>query len=328
MNEPSYIGAIRELICSSDNIAIIPHVFPDGDALGSALGLKCVLERTGKTARVYSPNPVPDFYDYMPGASSVLSADDANGVSRPFDLVIAVDSADESRLGDCAVLLKRANKTAIIDHHSTNECKADAVWIDKDASATCVLIWKLAAALSVPLNHDIALCLYTGLSTDTGHFSQRNTNADAFRAASACLEAGIDAATLVEHLHKLRSLAKTRLLSRALESLQVFADGKVVAMKLSREDFAWAGATDIQTEGIIDFGIAVRGSLAAVMCSEREGLVRVSMRSRPPISVSDTATKLGGGGHPLAAGITLPLPLADAYDTVVGELVKDVLSHG
>ena len=321
-------------IRAAQSVAIVPHISPDGDALGSAFALSQALQALGKSVCVYVASQIPNPYMSMRGASEAFTAEDAkllartHGEGEPYDLMIAVDCADVGRLGDCSVLLRHAGLTMAIDHHGTNGGIADLNYIDKNASATCVLIYEICLALGVPIDRDIALCVYTGISTDTGHFSQRNTNPRALEVAAACLATGIDGAWLAEILHKTRSINKTRLISRALSSIKTCQSDRVIAMCLSKDDFASTGCSDVHTEGIIDFGIAVRGSLAAVLCAERDNGVRVSMRARPPVNVADVACRFGGGGHALAAGCTINRPLGEAMEMVVSELVKSVKSVG
>ncbi|MDR2657956.1 MAG: 30S ribosome-binding factor RbfA, partial [Oscillospiraceae bacterium] len=161
-------------ILKAERVAIIPHVNTDGDAIGSSLALKRMLESLGKRADVYCPTPLADYYKFLPGAESVLSADDADEIAQshpkggPFDLAIAVDSASRDRLGRCATLLEHARDSLAIDHHSTNDGIVRINWVDKDAAATGSLMYRLADALDVELDPIVAECLLTALSTDTG----------------------------------------------------------------------------------------------------------------------------------------------------------------
>lgn len=313
------IGAdVCEAIAACRTAALIPHVNADGDALGSVLALQMILAKLGKRADVFCPTPVVKGLRFLKGADKVKSAADASAVARdnpqgePYDLVIAVDAADCARLGDCVSLFDHARKTAVIDHHSTNDGIAQYDWIDKDAAATGVLIFDLACALGVSIDSDIADCLFTAVSTDTGNFSQRNTTSKSLRVAAACIDAGTDVASLTERLYKIRSPGKTALLARALDSMRSLDGGRLISMRLSHSDFVQTGTDEADTEGLIDFGIAVQGSLAAVLASERCDGVKVSMRARPPVNVAAIAACLNGGGHALAAGCTVRMPLGEA----------------
>ncbi|GHU67534.1 hypothetical protein FACS1894184_07550 [Clostridia bacterium] len=318
---------VADVIRKAERIAIVPHVNSDGDAIGSSLALKRMLEQLGKRADVYCPTPLAPYYQFLPGAESVLGPDDAKAIEQsepkggPFDLIIAVDSSSCDRLGDCAALFEHARDSLVIDHHSTNDGIARVDWVDKAAAATGVMMYRLADALDITLDPIMAECLLTALSTDTGHFSQRNTDAESLLVASECVEAGADIAALAERLHKMRTLAKTRLIARALNCLESHFDGKVTVMKISAADFNETGTTEDDSEGIIDFGIAVKGTLVAVFASERKDGIKVSFRARPPIDVAAVAQKLGGGGHALASGCTIEsVTLDEAVSRVIEEL--------
>jgi len=330
---PGQLADACAALLGAQRIALISHVYADGDSLGSALALRHLLETLGKTVDVYCQHPVSAELAFLPGAGAVKGPGDVKRLcalyveaeteasALPYDLVAAIDAADCERLGqDCVALFGLAARSLVIDHHATNAGIADVDLINKHASATGVLILEAAHAMGLTLGHDAAVCLYTALSTDTGHFTQRNVNAACLRAAAECLLAGIDAAWLAEHLHRIRTLAKTRLLARALASMTVHEDGKLVVMRLTSADFYETGTAVTDTEGLIDFGIAVEGTLAALLVSDRADGVKVSMRSRPPVDVAAVALRFGGGGHALAAGCTIEKPLHEAAGLVTDAL--------
>ncbi|MDR0397507.1 MAG: 30S ribosome-binding factor RbfA [Oscillospiraceae bacterium] len=310
----------------AERAAIIPHVNADGDAIGSSLALKLILERLGKRADVYLPTPLPAFYRFLPGADALLGSGDARDIAEsnpkggPFDLVIAVDASSLDRLGECAALMEHARDSLVIDHHATNDGIARVNWVDKDAAATGSLIRLLAEELEVELDPVLAECLLTALSTDTGHFSQRNTDAESLAIASECVEAGADIAELAERLHKLRTIEKTRLIARALSSLETRCGGKASVMRLRASDFQETNASEDDTEGVIDFGIAIKGTLAAALITERADGIKVSFRSRPPMDVARVARTFGGGGHELASGCTIESSFDEAVSLVTAAL--------
>ncbi|GHU74003.1 hypothetical protein AGMMS49992_14270 [Clostridia bacterium] len=320
-----------KVIQKSDRIAIVPHVNSDGDAIGSSLALKRVCERLGKKADVFCPTPLAPIFRFLPGADAVLGAAQADAIAAgepkggPFDLIIAVDSSSCDRLGGCAGLFEHARDSLVIDHHTTNDGIARVNWIDKEAAATGCLIYRLAEELELELDIEAATCLLTALSTDTGHFSQRNTDAECLAVAAECVDAGVDIAELSEKLHKLRSLKKTRLITLALNSLETRFDGKVTVMRLTEADFTRTDTSYDDSEAIIDFGINVKGTLAAVLASERSDGIKISLRARPPLDVAAVALRFGGGGHALASGCTIDASLDGAIDLVLdalGELVN------
>jgi phosphoesterase RecJ-like protein len=319
------IEAVCDALHTAERIAVLTHINPDGDTLGSSLALRLALTRLGKRAVVLCPDPFSDVCAILPGASEVRRPDgfDARGM-----LAVAVDVSDKPRLGAGTPIFDTASATVVIDHHATNEGFGQVNYIAPDCSATAVIVLDVIQRLGVPLDKEIATCIYVGISTDTGLFSQRNVNAQALRAAAQCLETGIDAAYLAECFHKMRSLAKTRLLTRALESLELFGNGRLAVMRLAHTDFAATGTEEVHTEGIIDYGISVNGTLAAVLASERNGEVKMSLRSRPPVDVAKVALSFGGGGHTLAAGCSLRVGMGEAVDAVATAVLRQMDGRG
>lgn len=326
------LQAITRGLKAASTVAIVPHIHADGDALGSSLAIMFALRHIGVQATIYAPSPVAPFLSFLPGADTVMSASDAlewvkantdRGVNM-FDALLVVDVASVSRLGDCAALLTYALESYVVDHHATNDGFATRNFIDKDAAATGELIYTLIMSLGVRLDATIATCLYASLSTDTGHFSQRNTTPNALRVAAVCLEAGIDGAGLAERLHKRRTFAKTKLCAKAIESMRLTCGGLAAVMCLSADDYHATQTSESDTEAIIDFGIAVEGVVVAMLAYERGDGIKVSMRAKLPVDVALIASKFGGGGHTLAAGCTLHVPLDDAISLVETEIARHV----
>ncbi|HML48274.1 MAG TPA: DHH family phosphoesterase [Clostridia bacterium] len=282
-------AALREAAA----VRILTHVSPDGDALGSSLALKLGLEQLGKRATLLCQDEVPALYRFMPYWEQVMTPDRDDG---PVPLAVAVDVADRLRLGNGAHAFDAAERTAVIDHHGTNPGYGQINYVDPEASASSVLIFKVLRTLGIALDDAMATCLYVGISTDTGHFAHRNLNAEAMRVAADCLETHMDPTDVSEKLYRIRSLPKTLLLTRALESLALAGSGRLVVLQVTALDFEQTGAKAEDTESIIDYGIAVEGSSAAILAVERPEGIKFSLRSRPPVDVGRICAALGGGG--------------------------------
>lgn len=313
MTRMMQIDALCAALREAPVVRILTHISPDGDALGSSLALKLGLERLGKRAMLLCQDEVPALYRFMPCWEQVVIPDRE---AAPVPLAVAVDVADRLRFGNAAHAFDAAERTAVIDHHGTNPGYGHINYVDPEAAASAVLVYRVLQALGVPLDEAMATCLYVGVSTDTGHFAHRNLNAEAMRVAAACLETHMDPADVSEKLYRIRSLAKTLLLTRALESLTMHENGRLAILKVTARDFEQTGAKAEDTESIIDYGIAVEGTLAAMLATERPEGIKFSLRSRPPVDVGQACATLGGGGHALAAGCTLQGSMDQALRTV------------
>ncbi|MDR0896746.1 MAG: bifunctional oligoribonuclease/PAP phosphatase NrnA [Oscillospiraceae bacterium] len=286
-------------------IAILLHISPDGDTLGSALALCRALVSLGKAAEVYCDDAIPRIYQALPGAETVRPPEAAEGA---FDLALAVDVADRARMGRCAALFDRAARTAQIDHHGTNTGYAGVNLLQSPLSASGVLALAVIDALGAPLSAAMAECLYVAAATDTGNFKQPNTDAPALRLAARCVETGFNPAEPMRRIYDLRPFAQVKLMGRAFDSLTRRAGGRAALMCLSAADFAACDALPELTEGIINYAMNIEGVRIACLLTERQGRVKCSLRSLESpdsVDVAALARTFGGGGHTRAAGCTL-----------------------
>ncbi len=291
------IADIARCIKATDSLTILTHQQPDGDAVGSSLGLGLALVKLGKQVQVACPDPVPNKYQFLPGAETILTA-----VSGRPQVVVAVDANNWSRLGALETVIQDAATTILIDHHTTNAGGADLDYIDPAAAASAVQVYHLLLALGVVPDADIATCLYCGLATDTGFFTFENTTREALRIAAELVAAGANPHQIAQQVSTRLSPAAAILRGRALASLQTAADGRLVYTTLTPRDFALAGATRADTDGIIDILKSVAGAEIVVLFKpDSSDRCQVSLRS-PSLDVARIAAQLGGGGHAAAAG--------------------------
>ena len=242
---------------------------------------------------------------------------------KEYDLLLSVDVSDEKRMGACAALKKVSAVTAQIDHHPTNPLFMEINSVDGEAPAACLMIQEELKILGVPLTKDIAACLYTGISTDTGNFAFAATNAECFRAMSELMEAGLNLAELNRILFRVKSREQMKLLGRALESMTFCGNGKIAVMKLTRQDFADSHALSEHADTIVNYALDTIGTEMAFLARESDnGQVKFSLRAKEPMRVDDTAQRFGGGGHPQASGITMSGTLDECAEQVLGELEK------
>ena len=309
------------MIREAQTIAVVSHVNPDGDTLACATAMRLGLLKLGKEVSLFCDGKIPDQLDFLPGAELFRIPEGNEG---PFDLMLAVDVSDEKRLGACAALRKASRKTAQIDHHPTNPLYMDANSVDGKATAASLLIREQLRELGVELDRDLAICLYTGISTDTGNFAFSGTNEECFRVMSELMEHDLPLAKLNRILFREKSREQIRLLGKAISGLEFRGNGKIAVMKLTLKDFEDCGAGNEHADTLVDYALYTIGTEMAVFVREAgNGQVKFSLRSKE-IPISDVAQHFGGGGHPLASGITMNGGLEETLKRVLQKLEEKV----
>jgi phosphoesterase RecJ-like protein len=314
-------ATVAEAIRGRDRFLVATHENPDGDALGSLLATHLALKQLGKDSVMYLTGSAP-----LPGEYGFLRL---GGVprQRPADAaertLLAVDCANESRLGD-PELLPGAPFTIDVDHHHDNTRFGDVNLIVAEASSTGEVLSDLFELLGVEITPEIAEPLYVAVVTDTGRFQYSNTSPKAMRLAASLIEQGADVQRIFQGVYESVEFAKLKLLARALDHAQVYEGGRVVVSYLSRDDFQRVSAPEPYAEGIIDYLRAVEGADMSVLIREpprHDGPARrVSLRaSVDELDVSAIARKSGGGGHRQAAGFSSELSIEEITDFVLRE---------
>lgn len=312
--------AITRMIREAERIAICSHINPDGDTLGAAAAMRLALLKMGKKPAIFCDGKVPDQLSFLPGIGEMRVPD---GTEDPFDLLLAVDVSDIRRLGNCEKLIPRSRHTAQIDHHPTNPLYMEENSVDGDAPASCILIREQIASLGVEIDSGIAVCLYTGISTDTGNFAFASTNAECFQIMSELMGKQLPLAKLNRILFRERAKPQVLLMGRALNSLKYYENGQIAVMKLTLRDFEECCALSEHADTLVNFGLDTVGTRMAMLARESEdGSIKFSLRAKEPDSVSDIAQQFGGGGHPQASGITMYGKLDETAGCVLDALVR------
>ncbi|HET9437734.1 MAG TPA: bifunctional oligoribonuclease/PAP phosphatase NrnA [Gaiellaceae bacterium] len=316
--------AVADAVRGHDRFLVTTHENPDGDALGSLLAMTLALEQLGKDGVMYLSGviPFPHEYAFMQ-LDAVRRTPPEDAAER---VVLALDCANERRLGPDPGLLERAPLVVDVDHHHDNSRFGDVNLVVPDASSTGEILRDLFEELGVPLTPDIAEALYIALVTDTGRFQYANTTPKALRLAAELVEAGADVHRVFRDVYENVAFAKIKLLARALAKARVVEGGRIIVSDLERSDFAAAGAEEPFAEGIIDFLRAVEGTELVALIREpptQNGPTRrVSLRTRAEgIDVSAIARKSGGGGHRQAAGFSSE----DSVDEIVDFIRREFL---
>ncbi|MFZ5975563.1 MAG: DHH family phosphoesterase [Bacillota bacterium] len=301
------------------SIAILSHIPPDGDALGSMLGMKEALAGLGKTqTRVFSAE-IPDTYLFMPGIGDIETVWD----NTAFDLAIIVDCADVRLTGGFLPVYQSAGKTASLDHHLSNTGNGRLSFIDTNASSAAQVVLSFIEFAGVELTPSMATNLYVGMSADTGHFCHSNTTERTFRDAAKLTGAGADVSYAAMQLYKRRSLLKTRLIGRAISNLELLEGGKIALMLIDDPDYAFLGSSDLDYEGVIDFARDIDGvEVAVLMRKANQNKYKVSLRSKLSANVNTVAQQFGGGGHERASGCILKGSQIEARDMLLQEIKK------
>ncbi len=295
------------------------HQNPDGDALGSALALAHVLRQQGKEALVVCEGGLSESYRFIPEQETLVEKTDR----RDFDVGILVDCEGLRRAGTAADAVAASRTAVCIDHHIPDDEFGDIRVVDHTASSTAELVLRLLDANEVQIDLVAAGQLMTGLVNDTGGFRFPNTTPAAFRAAARLTELGADPSVIARLVYETRPARALKILGRALDSLQVVAGGRVAWAQVQQSDMQEFQAQDADTDGIVNYVGYTRGAIVAVLFREVGAAeVRVSLRSREGFDVNRVARTFDGGGHKLAAGCTLNVPLAEARKAVLAEVAK------
>ncbi len=295
----------KKLIKEDGSILLVCHENPDGDTLGSALALYIFLKKLGKNVAVFCKDEVPRFAKFLPHSEEVLHPQDLKG--KIFDLAIIVDASGFKRANFDIVSSCKAR----IDHHVGGDFYGLYDLVDFTYASTTLLVYELLKYIDKNLiDKDIALCLYTGLCTDTGFFRYSNTNAEVFKTAAELCSYGVEPNYVWRNFGERETIAKLKLISRALDSMGIFHEGKTAGIIITQQMIKEAGALYEDTEGLVNYPRRLDGVFVAFAMIETvyEGKTywRVSLRSKDEhMDVSKIAQRLGGGGHKYASGCKL-----------------------
>jgi bifunctional oligoribonuclease and PAP phosphatase NrnA len=303
-----------ELISSADEIALACHVSPDGDALGSMLGVGLALRAAGKRVTASFGDrrfTVPRLLRFLPGQD--LLADPAHYPAAP-EVMVTFDVPTVGRLGVLTGNTIKANELVVLDHHPSNTGFGTLNLVDPGAAATAVLAEELLHRLGLPVDRDIATCLYVGLVTDTGSFRHSSTTPEAHAMAARLLATGLDPEKIARELWDRSPFGYLRVLGVVLDRVRLEPEvgGGLIWTFVTRADRAAHGLPYDEVEGIIDvIRRTDEADVATILKEDDDGVWQVSMRSKGGVDVSRVSAALGGGGHAKAAGFTSHQPVEE-----------------
>ena len=294
------LSQVVELIENKSTFGITTHIKPDGDGVGSSLGLCWLLRSLGKSAEVIVHGDVPPAYRSLPGANEIR---DVKAIDSQYDAIFVIECSDLSRPGIAGL---ESEFTVNIDHHATSEHFGTINWIDSTASAVGEMIYNLCKAIGGRVTKEIAECVYMALVTDTGSFHFSNTTDRTLKVASELVKAGVKPAAISEAVYNNYPWSRVELMRQVIGTIKRHDNGRIASMRQTLEMRKIAGAVDGDNNGFVNIPLAAREVLASIYMREIGGdKYRVSLRSKGDINVARVAEKFGGGGHANASGCSV-----------------------
>jgi bifunctional oligoribonuclease and PAP phosphatase NrnA len=321
----STLAEIGAVLRAHQRFAVLSHVRPDGDALGSQLALALSLQQLGKDVTVWNEDGLLEKYNFLPGGEQLTQPPPE---PQDFDVAVALDTATQNRLGTAGESVRHAKTWINIDHHPSNPGYGDLVYIDPASPATGQILFELIQSERLPMDGAIAENLFVAISTDTGSFQYPNTTARTFEIGAELLRGGVNIGRVSQLLYENYPRRRAELLRELLGTMRFEANGQIASFSLSLKVAAELDVRPEDNEGLIDHLRAIRGVIVAVFFEElAESKVRVSVRSKnAKVDVSAICQKFGGGGHKLAAGARVRGTLAEVEQKIVEAICQEVKS--
>jgi phosphoesterase RecJ-like protein len=310
--------ALHDFLQRHSSLLVTTHVHPDGDAVSSLLAFGFLCKRFGKDAALTMSDPFPQRMRFLPGAGEVMRAD-AMPPSKKYEGAVILDAGSRPRIGKVENYLAPSVEIVNIDHHISNDEFGTLNFLHLDASATSQIIFDIFSDFGLTPTSDEATCMYTGILTDTGRFRYSNTTSRALEVASYLVGLGANPTYIAEQIYYELPLEDVQAIGRALMTLEIFGDGQVCTLFLPED-------SEVQdSDSLVDLGLSIRGvEVALLFCELGDGRVRVSLRSKTRINVSELAERLGGGGHFKAAGVRMRGTLESARERLLPMVLEAV----
>lgn len=302
----------------AESIAILTHESPDGDAIGSSLAMKKILEKIGKKADVIIPE-VPRLYNFLPNINEVKK----ESIVEQYDLAIAVDCADLKRLS-AREYFENSKKTISIDHHGSNKMFADLNFVNPVSPACCEVLAGMLGYYQIEIDKAIGTYLMTGIITDTGGFRHQGITPETFEFTADLIRIGVDVPEIYKNTLCTKSKANFRLTKKIMDRMELLEDGKIAFTYINTQDLEEVEAEPGDHEGLVDIGKNIEGVEVSIFIRQKENeeAYKVSMRSTDKVNSSDVCLMFGGGGHPRAAGALIQGNVEQVKDKIINEIKK------
>jgi bifunctional oligoribonuclease and PAP phosphatase NrnA len=325
-SHPKIIDRILEGISRSRTICVVGHVRPDGDCIGSQLGLAFALQGAGRKVVCWNE-------DHVPAKLAFLDTDNLMRTPSPghaFDCVVATDCASFERLGKAGKCIQQRKLLINVDHHASNTRYGDINWVSPHEASTGELVFRLLKAARWPVTPPMADCLFTAISTDTGSFQYPSTRPSTYHAAAELVKRGANLARICNEVYQSYPISRVRLLQHVYNHFHLTRQNQIGYFWLKKADFARTGADPADSEGLIDHIRAIEPVVVACVFEEMgPELTRVSLRSKSDrVNVNDVAGQFGGGGHPAAAGARIPGKPLSVQRKVIAAITKALNAPG
>lgn len=326
----AHISELKKLLSTPKHIVVVPHKNPDGDAMGSTLGLYHYLNSLHHTVNVIAPNDYPEFLKWLPSEDSVIKYDSQNEIANDLinkaELIFTLDFNALNRTGEMEDILAESKAHKIlIDHHQKPDAYATYMYSDVTMSSTCEMVFNFIEFLD-DLDHitpEIASCLYTGIMTDTGSFKFRSTTSRTHRVVASLIDKGADNMQIHDNVYDTNTYESLQLLGCALQNLRILPNYKTVYITLSQNELDAHNFKKGDTEGFVNYGLSIKDIVLAVIFIEnkRENIIKISLRSKGSFSVNDLSrSHFNGGGHINAAGGKSELSLEQTVEKFISIL--------
>lgn len=297
-----------------NNFYILTHQYPDGDTLGSAFALCRTLQLLGKSAKVLCPDLIANKYNYLLNGVSISNFEP--------EYIISVDVADKPLLG--SLQDKYGDKVDMcIDHHSSNTHYAKCSYVDGDRAATAEIIFEIISQMGVSFDKNIASCIYTGISTDTGCFRYSNATPDSYRIAASMMEYGCDAAAINRIMFETKSRAKLDIERQVMDSIEYYSDNRCAIVYVTADMVRKSGISEDELDGIASIPRKIEGVLMGItMRQKSDTSFKISVRTNDNLDASKFCMRFGGGGHAAAAGCTVEGNLQEAKSLLANAAIE------
>lgn len=313
------LDEILKEIERSENIVILTHESPDGDAIGSSLAVKLALESLGKNPDVIIPE-YSEIFNFLPGTKDIKMSSDI----KQYDLAISLDCATLKRLVGNEYF-EDAKRTIVIDHHGSNNMYGDFNYVNPVSPACCEILAGMFDYYNINITKEIGSCLLTGIITDTGGFKYPATTAETFEFTAELLRKGVNVSDIYRRVLQTVSRAHFELAKRVMDRMEILENGKVTFSYINKKDEEEVGAKPGDHEGLVELGRDIDGVEVSIFIRQKENEsdeYKVSLRSTEYVNVSDVCLMFGGGGHPRAAGALVTGRIEDVKKKVLKEIKK------
>lgn len=323
------INQIINQLLSSNHILLASHTNPDGDAVGSTIAMGLLLSATDKKITLYNESLIPAVYRFLPRVEMI---ENSINTANDFDTAVILDCSDLQRIGTATSVVNDIPSVINIDHHISNSHFGNFQLIDTSASSTAEIICRLIKKMGVAIDKPIATSIYTGILTDTGSFRFSNTNQAAFAICQEMVEKGVDPSDVAGHVYGRYSLGRIKLLNLALDSIEIFHNGKLSIMTITQKMLSKTGTRAEDIDGLINYARRIEDVKIAALIHEKQngrhnlkgsGQFHVSLRSDGTVDVAAIAASFGGGGHTTAAGFEVQSGLAEIKSDIANLAQKN-----